>query len=52
MVAMIDMGGAIVALEKGLQAEARGEAINMVKTHVGWEDGATLHAIGAVFPSE
>lgn len=52
MVAMIDMGGAIVALEKGLQEEARGEASNMVKTHVGWEDGATLHAIGAVFPSE
>ena len=43
VVAMMDMGEAIVALEKGLLAEARGEAKNMVKTHVAW-DSATLHA--------
>src|SRR3989449_426985 len=29
-----------------------GDAKNMVKTHVAWGDGATLHAIGAVFPKE
>jgi len=52
VVAMMDIGGAIDALEKGLQAEARGEARNMVKTHVAWGDGATLHAIGAVFPNQ
>ena len=52
VVAMMDMGDAISALEKGLLAEAHGEAKNMVKTHVAWDDGATLHAIGAVFPNE
>jgi len=47
---LVDMGEAIEALESGLLVEARGEARNMIKTHVGWE-GATLHAIGAAFPS-
>jgi alanine dehydrogenase len=51
VVAMMDIGEAIAALEKGLLAEARGDARNMVKTHVAW-DGATLHAIGAVFATE
>jgi alanine dehydrogenase len=49
VVAMMDIGGAICALEQGLIAEARGSAQNMIKTHVEW-DGSTLHAIGAVFP--
>src|SRR3989441_7649847 len=48
----MDMGDAITALERGLLTESRGDARNMVKTHVGWGDGATLHAIGAVFPNE
>jgi len=48
---LMDMGEAIEALEAGLLAEARGEARNMTKTHVGWEGGATLHAIGAAFPA-
>jgi len=52
VVAMMDIGDAITALEKALLAEARGEAKNMVKTHVAWGDGATLHAIGAVFAKE
>ncbi len=52
VVAMMDMGDAITVLEKALLAEARGEAKNMVKTHVAWGGGATLHAIGAVFPNE
>lgn len=50
VVAMMDMREAIDALEKGLLAEARGDACNMVKTHAEWGGGATLHAIGAVFP--
>ncbi len=49
VVSMMDIGGAISALERGLTAEAAGDAQNMVKTHVEW-DGSTLHAIGAVFP--
>ena len=52
VVAMMDIGEAISALEKALLAEAHGQAKNMVKTHVAWGDGATLHAIGAVFPDE
>ncbi len=52
VVAMMDIGDAIIALEKGLMTEARGQAKNMVKTHVAWGEGATLHAIGAVFPNE
>ena len=52
VVATMDMGDAITALEKALLAETRGEAKNMVKTHVAWGDGATLHAIGAVFANE
>src|SRR5438477_1299288 len=51
VVAMMDIGDAITALEKALLAEARGEAKNMMKTHVAW-DSSTLHAIGAVFPNE
>ena len=47
---MMDLGEAIEALEKGLLAEAQGAAKNMVKTHVAWANGGTLHAIGAVFP--
>ena len=43
-------GGAIDALEKGLLAEARGAAANMVKTHAVWGHGHSLHAIGATFP--
>lgn len=50
VVSMMDMREAVAALEKGLLAEAQGDARNMVKTHVEWGDGATLHAIGATFP--
>jgi ornithine cyclodeaminase len=49
VVSMMDVGGAIGALEQGLMAEAEGLAQNMIKTHVEW-NGSTLHAIGAVFP--
>ena len=50
VVSMMDIAGAIDALEQGLMAEARNEAQNMIKTHVEWDGGSTLHAIGAVFP--
>jgi alanine dehydrogenase len=50
VVSMMDIGGAITALERGLVAEAEGNAQNLIKTHVEW-DGSTLHAIGAVFPA-
>jgi len=49
---MMGMGDAIDVLERGLLAEARGDAQNMVKTHVSWGKGSTLHAIGAVFTKD
>ena len=52
VVAMMDLPAAIVALETGLAAEARGEAQNMLKTHAAWGKGDTLHAIGATFAKE
>jgi len=49
---MMDLGQAIEALERGLLTEAHGDAANMMKTHVAWGDGSTLHAIGAVYPKD
>jgi alanine dehydrogenase len=49
---LIDMSGAIAALERGLALEAQGAAVNMVKTHATWGGGDTLHAIGATFAGE
>lgn len=46
----MDMRKAISALKHGLLLEARGQALNMTKTHISWGNGSTLHAIGAVFP--
>jgi ornithine cyclodeaminase len=39
---------AIDAIERALAREAVGAAKTMLKTHVGWGDGHTLHAIGGV----
>jgi ornithine cyclodeaminase len=50
--ALMDLPGAIEALEKGLLAEAQGNAQNMLKTHVEFDGGSTLHAIGAAFPAD
>ena len=50
VVSLMGIGEAIRALEKGLLVEAAGKARNMVKTHLTWDNGATLHAIGAAFP--
>jgi ornithine cyclodeaminase len=52
VVSLMSLGDAINALERGLLAEARGEARNMVKTHAKWGKGSTLHAIGAVFAKD
>jgi len=52
VVSVMDLPGAIQALERGLAAEAEGHATNMVKTHVEWDGGSTLHAIGAAFPAD
>jgi len=51
VLALMDMGNAISALKRGLLLEARGQALNMTKTHISWGQGSTLHAIGAVFPN-
>jgi len=50
VVAALTMAEAITALEAALHAEAGGAAQNMLKTHVTWGRGDTLHAIGAVWP--
>ena len=47
VVSMMHLGEAIEALEKGLLTEAHCDAANMMKTHVAWGNGSTLHAIGA-----
>ncbi len=52
VVRLIDMKGAIAALDRGLALEAAGKAENMVKTHAIWGGHHTLHAIGATFPDE
>jgi ornithine cyclodeaminase len=49
VVGVLDVRGAIAAVESGLVAEASGAAENMHKTHVRWGAGSTLHAIGAAF---
>lgn len=49
VVELMHLGQAIDALESGLKLEAAGQAQNMVKTHVKWDGGHTLHAIGATF---
>jgi alanine dehydrogenase len=46
---LMEMKSAIAALKQGLALEASGRAQNMIKTHVSWGNGSTLHAIGAVF---
>ena len=47
VVSLVSLGDAIPALERVLAMEARSEAENMVKTHLGFGAHNTLHAIGA-----
>lgn len=49
VVELMSLPEAIEALREGLLEEAAGRASNMVKTHASWDNGSTLHAIGAVF---
>ncbi|MBA3653349.1 MAG: ornithine cyclodeaminase family protein [Actinobacteria bacterium] len=44
----LDLPRAIDAIESALAREAAGAAKTMVKTHLSWGDGHTLHAIGGV----
>jgi len=48
VVGLMHLGQAITALETGFLMESRGEAQNMIKTHVSWGHN-NLHAIGASF---
>jgi alanine dehydrogenase len=48
VVDVLDLPRAIVAVEHGFGSEADGRLATMHKTHIGWGDGHTLHAIGAV----
>src|SRR5207237_10848503 len=49
VVQLIDLGGAIEALTRGLLEEAAGSARNMEKTAAQWGKSSNMHAIGAVF---
>ncbi|WP_233809622.1 ornithine cyclodeaminase family protein [Paraburkholderia sp. HP33-1] len=49
VVDLMSLPDAIGALEQGLALQASGEARNMVKTHVAWDEN-NLHAIGATVP--
>lgn len=49
VVGLMALPDAIEALRVGLLEEADDRASNMVKTHATWDNGSTLHAIGAVF---
>jgi ornithine cyclodeaminase len=48
--AILDMPAAIAALREGIALEADGKAANLHKTHLLWEGGHTLHALGAAMP--
>jgi ornithine cyclodeaminase len=48
VVALMHLGEAIAALERGLAEEAAGRARNMEKTAQHWGKGSNMHAIGAI----
>lgn len=48
VVERLDLHRAIDAIERTLAREALGAAATMVKTHLAWGDGHTLHAIGGL----
>ncbi len=49
--ANVSLPEAIDIVQRGLETEARGEAVAMEKTHAAWPSG-TLHALGAVSISD
>ena len=48
VVELLDLPSAIDAVSAYLALEAAGEAVTMEKTHVAWDGGHTLHALGGV----
>jgi ornithine cyclodeaminase len=48
VVERIDLPRAIDAIEQALAREAAGEAKTMLKTHLSWGGGHTLHAVGGL----
>jgi alanine dehydrogenase len=52
VVAVLSLGEAIDALERGLALEAEGGAVNMPKTQVNWPPSSNLHALGGVMPGK
>ena len=49
VVALMHLGEAIAALERGLAEEAAGRARNMDKTTQHWGAASNMHAIGAIY---
>jgi ornithine cyclodeaminase/alanine dehydrogenase-like protein (mu-crystallin family) len=49
---LVSLNDAIEALEVGLGREGRGEAINVAKALATFNQTASLHALGSVFPRE
>ncbi len=49
VVALMHLGEAVDALERGLRIEADEGATNMEKTAAHWGAGSNMHAVGAVF---
>jgi alanine dehydrogenase len=47
--ALVDLAGAVDAVEEGFREQAEGQARTMVKTQTAWE-GGSLHAVGAAYP--
>jgi len=50
VVSLMTLGDAIDALERTLPLEARGAAVNLTKTQVGFNGHDSLHALGAAVP--
>ena len=50
VVAVLDMGSSIAALQSVLRLETDQQAINMPKTIASWGHGDSLHALGAAVP--
>lgn len=51
VVSLIDMGEAIQAVEHGFQAEAGGQAENLLKTHLS-VPGGSIHSIGGILSAD
>ncbi len=45
---LLDLPAAVNVVEQAFRSEASGQVSGMTKTHVAWDDGQTLQAIGAV----